>query len=653
VVTATQTGAAPLTVFAAPSTGSEFNSVGERLVPKGCFKVEDLLFDFDSSFVRPEIGAELPQLAKLRNDNKVGDLLPPLSIFGHADPVGDDDINKRLSGRRAIAMYAMLVRDVDLWEELFSNPAGNDNWGTRAVQTMLSTVQAPIAVDGKGGEETKQAVKSFQTAKGLTPVDGVAGVNTRKALFRAYMDTLCGPQLLLDKKKDFLAQNADGAGLKGDVQGCSEFNPLLMFSKQEAAAFEKSPDKTTRNKENAPNRRVMILLFAPGRRVRPSAWPCPRAKEGVADCKKRFFPDAPTRRSFQTNRREFDDTKDTFACRFYQVLSDDSPCERVRPLPVGFGRFRITVVDEFETPIPAVSVTLVAPNFERTSATDSAGIVQFDGPATGARATVRNDKALSDALAALVKKAPRDLPPPVRPGLVAITPSKTKTSIPVTAGIPQVIMILARTDVHFELPEGWEDLEATPAGPWRLSKTGSRALLELVSQGLGRSVTLRSPPSDEPPFSGTFRLSPQWTPDRKRIMQPGETLESLAENYLGDAAEVDQLVALNPQVAATKSGVTAAQPLAITMPPDAIPGWLSIPQAVQSAVGAILPEAVFATIDVDALHDALFAGDNDAVWNILSALPRTPRSTAKLSGQDLLEIHTQSLLADLRTASDR
>ena len=57
VVAAAQAGASPLAVLAAPATGDEFNTIGERLVPKACFKVEDLLFDFDSSFVRPEIGA--------------------------------------------------------------------------------------------------------------------------------------------------------------------------------------------------------------------------------------------------------------------------------------------------------------------------------------------------------------------------------------------------------------------------------------------------------------------------------------------------------------------------------------------------------------------------------------------------------------------
>ena len=60
-VSSAQKGAAPLTVFAAPTTGAEFNTLGERLVPKACFKVEDLLFDFDSSFVKAEIETHLPR----------------------------------------------------------------------------------------------------------------------------------------------------------------------------------------------------------------------------------------------------------------------------------------------------------------------------------------------------------------------------------------------------------------------------------------------------------------------------------------------------------------------------------------------------------------------------------------------------------------
>ena len=73
----------------------------------------------------------------------------------------------------------------------------------------------------------------------------------------------------------------------------------------------------------------MVFLFRPGTKVNPQRWPCPRAKEGVAGCRKRFWSDGEKRRSFQAARREFKDAQDTFACRFYQRLSDKSPCEGV------------------------------------------------------------------------------------------------------------------------------------------------------------------------------------------------------------------------------------------------------------------------------------------------------------------------------------
>ncbi|MEJ7714117.1 MAG: hypothetical protein WKF84_30810 [Pyrinomonadaceae bacterium] len=83
----------------------------------------------------------------------------------------------------------------------------------------------------------------------------------------------------MDKKDDFLARGADSKG-KGDYQGCSEFNPILIFSQEKNVEFEQAQDKTIRNAANAPNRRVMVLLFRPGSHVLADKWPCPRAKEG-------------------------------------------------------------------------------------------------------------------------------------------------------------------------------------------------------------------------------------------------------------------------------------------------------------------------------------------------------------------------------------
>ncbi len=303
--------------------GTESSRVQLPLKPIACSLLPDHHFEFDSSFIRPDAGESLSRLAAKRKVNAGS----PITLFGHADPVGRDDYNKSLSDRRVKAVYGLLVHDAKIWEELFSNPIGNDNWGQRSVQNMLLSLgHDPGPVDGKSGPKTRQATLDFQKEKGI-PQEGWADARTRKALFESYMDFLYGKEFqALDPVLDFLARKADGKG-KGDFQGCGEFNPILVFSQTESAELEK--DKPRRNLENTPNRRVVAFLFEPGTILDPKLWPCPRAGEGTSACKARFFSDAAKRRAFQDRRRQYEDTRDTFACRFYDLLAGDMPCESV------------------------------------------------------------------------------------------------------------------------------------------------------------------------------------------------------------------------------------------------------------------------------------------------------------------------------------
>lgn len=299
---------APFELLLAPSTSNEINTVGLRLIPIACWRVDDVRFAFDSSFVTSDVTTELRMLVSLRESHRRTDLTtlkiqyPPLSVFGHADPIGTDDYNKSLSGRRATAVYALLISNsepstaVKLWHEI----AQAENWGANQRQTMQSTTGLPAATSDS-------------------------------ELIKAYLQTLCPPELQLTPK-DFLAQGTDSGG-KGDYQGCSEFNPLLIFSQQEESNFDQASDKTARNLANAPNRSVMVLLFRPGSQVLASKWPCPRAKEGKAGCVKRFWSDGEKRRSTRLDAqdRRYVDTHDTFACRFYDRLTNNSPCERFIP----------------------------------------------------------------------------------------------------------------------------------------------------------------------------------------------------------------------------------------------------------------------------------------------------------------------------------
>jgi hypothetical protein len=328
----------PFQFFVGPATSNEFNTARLRLLPVACFRIDDVRFKFDSSFVLPEIQAEMNAFVDLRkNDLRVQGA--PISIFGHADPTfqGDfeldapthqpgDSYNKVLSGRRAIAIYALLIRDAAIWNSLFTNHFGGDVWGEASIRIALDQTDP-------ANSSSNPDPGASDSARNAKIRDIANDTSQRQQLFLKYMNALCG-DLKLDKARDFLARGA-GPDHKGDVQGCSRFNPLLIFAQEKESQFkEAAQDKNegvlvTRNADNSLNRRVMILIFRKGSQVLPAKWPCPAVNEPVAGCIKRFFSDGDRRRSTHLpgTDKKFDDTHDTFACRFYQRISDNSPCD--------------------------------------------------------------------------------------------------------------------------------------------------------------------------------------------------------------------------------------------------------------------------------------------------------------------------------------
>lgn len=314
-----------LSLPVAPTERTGLNTLKLSLMPIACWKLEDLRFDFDSSFIRPDGADEFTALLELRKQHAGA----RMSLFGHADPTGNDDYNKKLAGRRALAVHAVLVRDVSRFESLHDEPHGGDEWGLRSVQHMLAALGSdPGEIDGKDGPLTQAAVEDFQGKKGLA-VDGKAGPATRKALFADYMDFLCRDaqgELVTLVADDFLAKGAD-AKLRGEVQGCSEFNPILVPSKAEDERFKDPKNKADRDLVLLPNRRVMAFLFVPGVSIEPARWPCPAAEDGPSECRAQFYPNEKERRGPSEAQRLYAVTRDTMACRFYDRMARRSPCE--------------------------------------------------------------------------------------------------------------------------------------------------------------------------------------------------------------------------------------------------------------------------------------------------------------------------------------
>jgi hypothetical protein len=349
-------GVEPFRFFVAPATDSEFNTAHLRLIPIACFRVDDMRFQFDSSFVLPEVQSEIAGFADLRESDPCVHGAP-ISIFGHADPTyqgnfeprtstakAGDDYNKTLSGRRAISIYALLVRDASIWNNLYTNHLGGDVWGETSIHVMLDATDESDSGDGESDSQSQgrsqgssgaSSQTSSASARNARVRDIASDSGQRQQLFLKYMDFLCG-DLKLDKGKDFLARGA-GSDLKGDVQGCSRFNPSLLFSTREEERYEvayQQKDTETlseRNHRNSQNRRVLILVFRKGSQVLPAKWPCPTYREDSAGCKKRFWSDGDNRRSLHDagGDRNFSDTHDTFACRFFQRISSSSPCHQV------------------------------------------------------------------------------------------------------------------------------------------------------------------------------------------------------------------------------------------------------------------------------------------------------------------------------------
>ena len=340
-----------------PADDSVFNSLRPGILSIACFRLNDPHFDFDSSFILPHTREDLTRLGEMRADYQDS----PASIFGHADPVGSDSYNKTLSGNRARAFHALLTRDTDAWESLYNE----HSWGLKSSQRILKFLRdgdegdaetedananananadadtgtdsepdpADFEVDGRNSKEWKEAVRQFQDAEGLG-VDGDAGPKTRKRLYELYMAALCvdmaGNEFKFEPG-DFLGKGKDKKG-KAAFQGCSEFNPILLLSKDDDSTLPKEE----RNSMNAPNRRVVLYFFPPGLEIDVEKWPCPRASESGAGCKKRFWSDHERRRKQDPEERrsyarqpalELEGTRDTFACRFYDRLARHSPCE--------------------------------------------------------------------------------------------------------------------------------------------------------------------------------------------------------------------------------------------------------------------------------------------------------------------------------------
>ncbi len=260
------------------------------LIPEmySCLIIEDITFSFDRSFFRPERAVIIEDdILQMRSANPSS---AKLYIYGHTDNVGSDTYNKDLSDRRSRSISSFLSHNYKDWLSLHHHEA----WGRIEIQQVVLALNG----NGAGGSQPKPTL----------PIEAYIGTSGSKynnknllQLYKDYMEHLISKPLNL--KTDFCTPKA--------FSGCSEFNPVIPAST--------SKDKTTRDLENEPNRRVVIFVLEPNAVI-----PCEIGS--LKSCYKyRYKP--PTKGS------------NLFTCEFYDQVIINGKCpqelkpKQPRPVP--------------------------------------------------------------------------------------------------------------------------------------------------------------------------------------------------------------------------------------------------------------------------------------------------------------------------------
>lgn len=311
--------------------------------PTACVKLDNDRFSFDSSFPHAEMSVDLPRLFEMRPPGTDGD---KIAIFAHADPTGSDEYNKVLSGRRAKAVYGLLTRNPELWDQLHQQPFEGDHWGIESLYDCLAHLgYDPGPVRGRATKEYENAMHAFEDASGLPRT---MRRQTRLALFAAYMDALVGARP--GEPRAYAPEDFVGEGKepdhRGAFQGCGERNPSMVVSKQEDAELAKPANHKQRNRVQAANRRVLIFLYAKEDVRDMSLWECPSAKAGPSACDKVAWSNKKERLTPGAKRREVRLEGKTFGCKFYDFTARISPCEALK------GTLKIWLMDRDRQRMP-------------------------------------------------------------------------------------------------------------------------------------------------------------------------------------------------------------------------------------------------------------------------------------------------------------
>lgn len=224
----------PLVVLAPDRSEPERRLLGA--VPQCVLARLHLFFNTNKTFLLPTALPEIRALRRIYLNRAPCELL----VVGHADTAGGSAYNDQLSLERAEATIAFLKDDVEGWFKFYGDGIEDKKrWGKVEDRLMITAMP-----DFRTKPATEDPVSWFQRTRGVTPIDGKCGKDTRRALIAAYM-ALDGASL-----SEFDVE------INATAHGCGEHFPLEETGQE----LEKAPA----DGESDPiDRRVELFFFDP------------------------------------------------------------------------------------------------------------------------------------------------------------------------------------------------------------------------------------------------------------------------------------------------------------------------------------------------------------------------------------------------------
>ncbi len=291
----------------------------DRLVD--CVALPGATFKFGRSFIRvgasPPIQGILDRIEVFQAEHR--DV--KLCVFGHTDSADDPSDNKRLSERRAWALWAVLVHDPDVWVQLRDHR--RENWDDFEFRRVRNAI---------GQQDNKKPGRSE---------------------FDQYFTVLRTGREPLPRDIFLKSGQVDG------FMGCSEFNPL-----RKNVLPHRDPENQLKNE---PNRRVMVFMLDANK---PPKLPC--RYNDVAPCIKHGAREGTGSRPLKI-----------FSCNVYDRIGRQCDCEYGNIMdPEKLFDVRFQVTDVAGAPIPETPYkAMLSDGSTRVGQTDDEGyVIELDVP---------------------------------------------------------------------------------------------------------------------------------------------------------------------------------------------------------------------------------------------------------------------------------